>query len=109
MKKSKIEKTLDNVLNALHDQEALEGVVGYALFDTVKRAFVTFRATNYATYTGNVEDAYIADSRGEAFITMMSRVDDHLDTKIVPLISNDLFGLSPRPGSLDDQFDKFHE
>ncbi|MGE0969649.1 hypothetical protein ACQFN5_30080 (plasmid) [Klebsiella sp. WOUb02] len=102
MKKKKILKSIENIVETLHEKEAEEGVVGYALFDTVKRAFVTFGYTDYATYTGNIEDAYVADSRGEAFYTMMNQVDNYLDTKIVPLISNDLFGLTPLPGSLEN-------
>ncbi|ECI4628997.1 hypothetical protein AH97_03465 [Salmonella enterica subsp. enterica] len=103
MKNKKLSREFGKILESLHQREAQEGIIGYALFDTVKRAFVTFRYTDYATYTGNVEDAYIADSRGEAFHTMMSQVDDYPDTRIVPLISNDLFGLSPAPGSPEDE------
>ncbi|WP_291968944.1 hypothetical protein [Candidatus Symbiopectobacterium sp.] len=108
MKKKKLLKSIEKVIETLHEKEAEEGVVGYALFDTVKRAFVTFKYTDYATYTGNVEDAYLVNTRGEAFYTMMNQVDDYLNTKIVPLISNELFGLSPAPGSLDNDYDEFN-
>ncbi|EAM9883175.1 hypothetical protein NQ871_000394 [Salmonella enterica] len=105
MKNKKIRKAVKEWTTAIHQQEAEDGIVGYALFDTVKRAFVTFDDFGngpFEAYTGNIEVAYVADTRGEAFHTMMVMVEDNLDTKIVPLISNDLFGLSPKPGSLDD-------
>lgn len=105
MKNKKIRKAIKEWTTAIHQQEAEEGIVGYALFDTMKRAFVTFEDVGngpFEAYTGNIEVAYVADTRGEAFHTMMNMVEDNLDTTIIPLISNALFGLSPKPGSLDD-------
>lgn len=105
MKNKRLRKAIKEWTTAVHQNEAKEGIVGYALFDTVKQAFVTFEDVGHGpfeAYTGNIEVAYVADTRGEAFHTMMTEVEDNLDTKIIPLISNDLFGLSPKPGSLDD-------
>ncbi|MEX7736957.1 hypothetical protein AB7B92_25495 [Klebsiella pneumoniae] len=105
MKNKRLRKAIKEWTTAVHQNEAKEGIVGYALFDTVKRAFVTFEDVGHGpfeAYTGNIEVAYVEDTRGEAFHTMMTEVEDNLDTKIIPLISNDLFGLSPKPGSLDD-------
>ncbi|EBP0014060.1 hypothetical protein HX37_25830 [Salmonella enterica] len=104
MKNKKIRKAVKEWTTVIHQQEAEEGIVGYALFDTVKRAFVTFEDVGqgpYEAYTGNIEVAYVAVTRGEAFHTMMAMVEDNLNIKIIPLISNDLFGLSPAPGSLE--------
>lgn len=108
MKNKKMRKAIKEWATAVHPNEAEEGIVGYALFDTVKRAFVSFADSNYGqrnTYTGNVEAAYVADTRGEAFDTMVTMLDDYFDVKTVPLIWNDLFGLSPKPGSLESNYD----
>ncbi|EAB4139906.1 hypothetical protein N7G03_000744 [Salmonella enterica] len=107
MKNKKLKKAIKEWATAVHQNEAEEGIVGYALFDTVKRAFVSFENHDYGmsnTYTGNVEVAYVADTRGEAFNIMVTILDDYFDVKIVPLIWNVLFGLSPKPGSLNDDF-----
>lgn len=103
MKAKQFIELVEKYTEALHQKDIDEGIVGYALFDTARRAFVTFAYTDYATYTGNVEDAYVAHSRFEALKTMTTMVDDYYDLKIVPLISNSLFGLSPKPGSLKMQ------
>ena len=87
-----------------------KGIVGYALFDMEKRAFMTFRNIGsgpFESFVGNIEDAYIADSREEALDKMITMLDDYFDVKIVPLISNNLFGLSPAPGSLESCYDEF--
>lgn len=105
MKNKKLRKAIKEWTTAVNQNEAEEGIVGYALFDTVKRAFVTFEDVGngpFEAYTGNIEAAYVADTRGEAFHTMMTMVGDNLNIKIIPLISNMLFGLSPKPGSLDE-------
>lgn len=105
MKNKKLKKAIKEWAMAVQQNEAEEGIVGYALFDTVKRAFVSFADRDYGqsnTYTGNVEVAYVADTQGEAFDTMVTMLDDYFDVKVVPLIWNDLFGLSPKSGSLDD-------
>ncbi|NRN26775.1 hypothetical protein [Photorhabdus heterorhabditis] len=80
-------------------------VVGYVLFHTEKRAFVALfpePSANIIPYTGNVKEAYIADTRFEA-LTEISHllVSDAYDLAIVPLINNPLLGLSVKPGFLD--------
>ncbi|EDL0765740.1 hypothetical protein CNP37_16065 [Salmonella enterica subsp. enterica serovar Muenchen] len=111
MKNKKLKKAIKEWATAVHQNEAEEGIVGYALFDTVKRAFVSFADSDYGmsnTYTGNIEVAYVADTRGEAFDTMVTMLDDYFDVKIVPLICNDLFGLSPKPGSLESNYNEMN-
>lgn len=53
------------------------------------------------SYTGDLEAAYIADSQLEALNTY-SKLEDGWYIKIVPLIQNDLFGLTPKPDYLKD-------
>ncbi|EBV8365258.1 hypothetical protein AU840_25015 [Salmonella enterica subsp. enterica serovar Virchow] len=100
MRKNKLFKVVENALNKVRKADEKEGIVGFVLFDTVKRAFVSFRRSS-TIYTGNVEEASVLASRGEALDIMVS-LDDFYDVKIVPLIHNELFGLSPLPGALDD-------
>ncbi|HEC8924859.1 TPA: hypothetical protein R4D26_000909 [Salmonella enterica subsp. enterica serovar Stanley] len=77
-----------------------EGLVGFVLFDTVKRTFVSFRG-GIIVYTGNVEEVCVADIRTEALDIMISP-DELYDVKIVPLICNKMFGLSPKSRVLDN-------
>lgn len=100
MKKSKLMKILKEHLKKRKEADEKEGIVGFALFDTEKRAFVAFSG-ELTIYTGNIEEACFASNRAEALNIMVS-LDDFYDVKIVPLIHNEFFGLSPKPGSLDD-------
>jgi hypothetical protein len=107
MKAKQIVKALEKYTEALHQKEIEEGIVSYALFDTVKRAFINFSSIGHVMYTGDVKEAYITDNKGEACNTVITMLDGYFEVKIVPLISNDLFGLSPAPGSLDNDYDEF--
>ncbi|ECQ8982643.1 hypothetical protein ACDT65_004477 [Salmonella enterica subsp. enterica] len=100
MKKNKLFKVVENALNEIRKSDEKEGIVGFVLFDTVKRAFVSFSGRD-TIYTGNVEEASVVCSRGDALNIMVS-LNDFYDVKIIPLIHNELFGLSPLPGALDD-------
>ncbi|NHB91869.1 hypothetical protein [Photorhabdus cinerea] len=104
MKKQKIKK-MKQMLEELGYLENEPDVVGHVLFHTKKRAFVALfpeHSANIIAYTGNVEEAYIADTRLEA-LTEISHlpVPDAYELSIVPLINNPLLGLSVKPGFLD--------
>lgn len=75
-------------------------VVGYALFNKEKRAFVVLTEGDYEptdVYTGDLEDAFLADNMGDAFSVMME-LEGYASISIVPVIWNELFGLSVKPG-----------
>lgn len=100
-------RKLDKWLKKFEDKHGLTtgdpNVVGYALFNKDKRAFVSLTDGDYEPtdiYTGDLDDAFLTDNMGEAFGVMM--VLEHYDNiSIVPVIYNELFGLTVKPGSLD--------
>lgn len=97
----------DKWLKKFEDKHGLTtgdpNVVGYALFNKTKRAFVSLTDGDYKPtdiYTGDLADAFLTDNMGEAFGVMMAL--EHYDNiSIVLVIYNELFGLTVKPGSLD--------
>lgn len=111
MKKHKLRKQLKKIEQELGLIETDPSVVGYALYHTEKKAFVELLHSEMGltdAYTGDLEAAYIADSQLEALNTYSKLEDgwyikeDGWYIKIVPLIQNDLFGLTPKPDYLKD-------
>ncbi|EAN2280792.1 hypothetical protein OFV45_000768 [Salmonella enterica] len=104
MKQHKLRKQLKKIEQELGLIETDPSVVGYALYHTEKKAFVELLHSEMGltdAYTGDLEAAYIADSQLEALNTY-SKLEDGWYIKIVPLIQNDLFGLTPKPDYLKD-------
>ncbi|HHQ8379033.1 TPA: hypothetical protein ACSUNF_005027 [Salmonella enterica subsp. diarizonae] len=104
MKKHKLRKQLKKIEQELGLIETDPSVVGYALYHTEKKAFVELLHSEMGltdAYTGDLEAAYIADSQLEALNTY-NKLEDGWYIKIVPLIQNDLFGLTPKPDYLKD-------
>ncbi|EGY4557989.1 hypothetical protein KG918_004535 [Salmonella enterica] len=102
MKKHKLRKQLKKIEQELGLIETDPSVVGYALYHTEKKAFVELLHSELGltdAYTGDLEAAYIADSQLEALNTY-SKLEDGWYIKIIPLIQNDLFGLTPKPDYL---------
>ncbi|EBX3330545.1 hypothetical protein DPK80_02270 [Salmonella enterica subsp. enterica serovar Kirkee] len=101
MKKHKLRKQLKKIEQELGLIETDPSVVGYALYHTEKKAFVELLHSEMGltdAYTGDLE---AADSQLEALNTY-SKLEDGWYIKIVPLIQNDLFGLTLKPDYLKD-------
>jgi len=103
MKRKKLEKQLQAFVEKLGLTDNDPNVVGYALFNKEKRAFVVLTEGDYDptdVYTGDLDDAFLAEGMGDAFSVMME-LEGYDSISIVPVIWNELFGLSVKPGSLD--------
>ena len=103
MKRKKLEKQL----KAIVKKPGLAGhgpdVVGYTLFNKEKRAFIRFTEGDYEpteVYTGDLDEAFLADNMVDAFSVMMV-LEGYASITIVPVVWNELFGFSVKPGSLD--------
>ncbi|MFJ5451395.1 hypothetical protein [Pectobacterium carotovorum] len=99
MKRHKIRKQLKKLEAELGFIETNPNVVGYALFNTEKKAFIELIHSQFGStdvYTGDLEAAYIASTQIEA-LNMFKQLEDGRYIKIVPLVQNELFGLTPDP------------
>ncbi|HAT1684227.1 TPA: hypothetical protein I8Y21_005004 [Klebsiella oxytoca] len=110
MKKDRMLRQFSQVVNQMMDdmqqRDDEQGVVGYAFFDTQKRAFLSSSREGDISdlaYTGNVGEAFLTGSRREALQVMMSL--GSRPVKFVPVIRHVLFGLTPQPGALDTDGD----
>ncbi|PHM66126.1 hypothetical protein Xsto_01351 [Xenorhabdus stockiae] len=92
MKLKKLKKELD----ALKLMEKDPDVVGYVLFNTRNRRFVTLDENEFGMvmYADDIEEAYLAPSRFAALRDIDFLPEpDKFDTAAVPVVDNPLFGL----------------
>lgn len=105
-------KQKDNRIEELKEQldelgllEKDDSIIGYAIFHTVKRAFITFEYdinTGSPVYTGDINKAHIAESKFMAYIDIGGFPEpDKFDMAVVPLIENPLFGINVKEGAID--------
>ncbi|WP_334472138.1 hypothetical protein [Arsenophonus sp. PmNCSU2021_1] len=102
MEKKKIIKQLKEL--EIEFRKNNPDVIGYTLFNTVNRRFVTMKENGFGMpiYTDNLEIAYFEDTKFPALISReLLPEPDKFDIAVVPLIKNPLFGLSVKSGYLD--------
>ncbi|WP_340622386.1 hypothetical protein [Xenorhabdus siamensis] len=95
MKKKKLKK-LQKELDTLGLIEKDPDVVGYVLFNTRNRRFVTLDENEFGMviYADDIEEAHLATSQFAALMDINFLPEpDKFDIAVIPVIDNPLFGL----------------
>ncbi|MBC8943705.1 MULTISPECIES: hypothetical protein [Xenorhabdus] len=95
MKKKQLKK-LQKELDTLGLIERDPDVVGYVLFNTRNRRFVTLNENEFGMviYADDIEEAHLATSQFAALMDIDFLPEpDKFDIAVIPVIDNPLFGL----------------
>lgn len=99
-KQAKLNDTVNLLIDYVNSSEIDPNVVGYALYNLEKKSFISGFDENEqpAHYSGDLENAIVFETKFDAF-----SICYFLEFRVIsiPLLENKLFGLTPKPGSLD--------